>query len=121
MSKRNIPALLQDILSEIDRIKKFTQGMDYQDFVKDEKTQYAVIRSLEVIGEAVKNVPESVKQVYKKIDWRKISGLRDILIHEYFGINLAILWDIVQNKVPDLLVKIEELLNKKSEDTKEVE
>jgi len=81
MSKRKLIALLQDIINEIDRINRFTHGKNYQNFVEDDKTQYAVIRCLEIIGEAVKNIPNSVKLKYKNIDWRKIAGLRDILIH----------------------------------------
>ena len=67
---------------------------------KDEKTVDAVVRNLEIIGEAVKNITEEIRKEYNDIEWRKIAGLRDILIHHYFGINLPIIWDIVTRKIP---------------------
>ncbi len=76
--------------------------MSIQGLAADPKTIDAVVRNIEVIGEAVKRVPEEIKEKYKEIEWKKIAGLRDILIHEYFAINLEIIWDIIQNKLPVL-------------------
>jgi uncharacterized protein with HEPN domain len=112
MPERNLDALMRDILDEIERVERFTENIEYQDFFDDEKTRYAVIRCLEVIGEAVKHFPKSLKQKHPEIEWRKISGLRDILIHEYFKINSKILWDIVQNKIPELKHNIQEMIEK---------
>ena len=73
----------------------------FENFSKDQKTIDAVIRNLEIIGEAVKNLPQKIKSDYE-YEWRSIAGLRDILIHTYFGINLKIIWDIIQNELPEL-------------------
>jgi uncharacterized protein with HEPN domain len=110
MSKRAIIALLQDILDETKRIDQFTKGLNFKKFIHDTKTQYAITRSLEIIGEAVKKLPSDLKTNYTQIEWKKIAGLRDILIHDYFGINYKILWDIVQNQVPDLHKKIKQII-----------
>jgi len=109
MSKRTFIALLQDILDETKKIEAFTKNLNYKQFSNDTKTQYAVARSLEIIGEAVKKLPNDLKTEYHQIEWKKIAGLRDILIHDYFGINYKILWDITQNQVPDLRDKIKKI------------
>ncbi|MEF8874825.1 MAG: DUF86 domain-containing protein [Candidatus Thermoplasmatota archaeon] len=83
--------------------------MTFEEFKTDEKTMDAVLRNLEVIGEAVKNLPDEIKENNQGIDWKGISGLRDILSHAYFGVDDEIIWDIIQNKIPELEEKIEEL------------
>ncbi len=80
-------------------------------FLKDELRQDAVVKNLEVIGEAVKNIPDDLKNRKPEIEWKKIAGLRDILTHGYFGINLEIVWDIIVNKIPDLKRNITDLLS----------
>ena len=84
--------------------------MSFEDFLADERTLDAVVRNLEIIGEAAKNVPEEVRLCYPEIEWRKIAGLRDILSHTYFKISEAILWDVVQNKVPPLAEQVKQIL-----------
>lgn len=74
----------------------------------------AVIRNLEVIGEAVKQVPDSIREKYPSIEWRKIAGLRDILIHKYFDVNLEIVWGVVQSNIPILKTEIQQILKQKS-------
>ncbi|MBS3817325.1 MAG: DUF86 domain-containing protein [Candidatus Thermoplasmatota archaeon] len=86
--------------------------MTFEEFKTDEKTMDAVLRNLEVIGEAVKNLPDEIKENNQGIDWKGISGLRDILSHAYFGVDDEIIWDIIQNKIPELEEKIEELRKK---------
>lgn len=86
------------------------RGYDELTFAKDRRTQDAVIRNPEIIGEATKNLPEQVKEAAPEIDWRKIGGLRNILIHEYFTISLPIVWDIVQNKLAPLETACHRLL-----------
>ena len=81
---------------------RYTQGMTFEDFLTDERTFDAVMRNLQIIGEAAKNVPPEVRSRYLEIEWRKISGLRDVLAHAYFSLENETLWDIVQNKVPAL-------------------
>lgn len=100
---------LDDILKSIDRIEHYTQGMSYKEFSKTSLVSDAVVRNLEIIGEAVKNLPIEIKRRYPDIEWKKIAGLRDILIHEYFGINLQIVWDVVVNKLPELKGSIKKM------------
>ncbi len=99
---RDFRVHLDDILEAIRRIQVYTHGMAPDQFFEDEKTFDAVVRNLEVIGEAVKQLPRGLRTRHRGVDWKKIAGLRDILIHEYFGIDREIIWDIVQNKIPGL-------------------
>ena len=85
--------------------------MDFETFKSDEKTKDAVVRNLGIIGEAVKRLPDTLRDRYPKVEWRKITGLRDIIVHEYFGVDEEILWDVVQNKVPELLNQVKRVLS----------
>jgi len=93
---------IDDILEAIDFIREYAAGMDYGSFESDKKTQHAVIRNLEVIGEAARVLPDEVKNRTPEIEWHKIVALRNILIHEYFGVNLKIVWDVIQNKLDEI-------------------
>ena len=108
---------LDDILEAIQQIRSYVQGYNEQTFASDRKTQDAVVRNLEIIGEATRNLPEEIKRAAPEIDWRKIAGLRNILIHEYFGISLPILWDIVQNKLAPLETACSKLLEMADDST----
>lgn len=92
-----------DIVVCCQKVRRYTSGMDLEAFKADERTYDATIRNLEIIGEAVKQLPDEARALTPDIEWRKIAGLRDFLAHAYFGINDTILWDIVQSKVPELL------------------
>ncbi len=81
MSKRDVGILLQDILDEIERIERFTASLSFEDFKKNDLVYYATLRCLEIIGEAVKALPEDLKEKYSEVEWRKIAGLRDVIIH----------------------------------------
>ena len=96
---RDYKQQLDDILQAIAFIREYVKGMDYKAFAADIKTQHAVIRNLEVIGEAARTIPEDVRDKADEIEWYKIIALRNILIHEYFGVNLKIVWDVIENKL----------------------
>ena len=101
---------LDDILEAIDRVREYTTDISWDAFSSDRKTQDAVVRNLEIIGEAARNLPDEVKEQAPEIEWQKIIALRNILIHEYFGTNAKILWDVVTNKLDDLQNTCQKLL-----------
>ena len=107
---RDYKVYLEDILEATRKTRRYARGMSVEKLAKDAKTLDAVIRNLEVIGEAVKNVPEEIRSKHSDVDWKKIAGLRDILIHQYFGIDIEIIWDIIQNKLPILEKKVKQML-----------
>ncbi|TRZ50580.1 DUF86 domain-containing protein [bacterium] len=100
--RRDFRLYLDDILEAIHQIRTYLADQGEEAFTKDRKTQDAIIRNLEIIGEAAGKLPDQIQKGEPEIDWRKIKGLRNILIHEYFGINLPIVWDVVQNKLGPL-------------------
>jgi len=108
---RDSSVYLQDILEAISKVKSYTAGMSREEFEKDSKTIDAVLRNLEVTGEAAKGIPESFREDHPEVDWRKVAGLRDVLIHNYFGISMDIIWDILQNQVERLESQIRSMLN----------
>lgn len=107
---RDYKVYVDDILEAIAKIKRYTAGLDCKTYSDDEKTFDAVIRNLEVIGEAVKKIPEKVRTQHPTVEWKKIAGVRDILIHEYFGIDTEIVWDIIENKLPILENRIAKIV-----------
>lgn len=100
---------LEDILESARRIENYVRGLSFEDFSVNMMAIDAVIRNLEIIGEAVKHLPEDIKKSHPEIEWKRIAGLRDILIHEYFGVDLRIIWDIVTEKVPELKLSVEKI------------
>jgi uncharacterized protein with HEPN domain len=99
-----------DILEAIGKIKRYINGLDREAFPQDEKTFDAVIRNLEVIGEAIKKIPDGVRTQHPSVEWKKIAGVRDILVHEYFGIDVDIVWDIIQHKLSPLESQIRQII-----------
>lgn len=101
----------EDIMDAVSKVEKFTKDMEYEDFVRDDKTIFAVIRALEIIGEAAKRLPPSVKNRYPAIPWKDIAGMRNKLTHEYFGVNLKVVWSTVKQDIPALRSLIQKLLD----------
>ena len=110
MSERGDTEFLKDIEEAIKRIIDYTYGMEYDDFLDDLKTQDAVLRNIEIIGEAGKNISSVLKEKHPEVEWKNIVGMRDKIIHFYFGVNWDIVWDVVKNKLPILFENIKQLL-----------
>ncbi|XGV87394.1 MAG: DUF86 domain-containing protein [Limnothrix sp. BL-A-16] len=108
---RSAREYLQHIIDETSYLILTSQGLSQDEFTQNETLKRAYARSLEIIGEAVKYLPDEVRQQHSGIDWRAIAGMRDRLIHHYFGIDYDIVWDVVINKVPQLDAEIREILN----------
>ncbi len=108
--KRESLDYIEDVIDALSKIQQFTQGMEYNDFIKDDKTIFAVVRALEVIGEAAKRISRSVKNRYPQIPWKDAAGMRDKLIHEYFGINLKVVWDTIKQDIPALKPLMQKVL-----------
>jgi len=100
------------ILQEIEYISEESSHLSFEQFASNETLKRAFVRSLEIIGEAVKNIPDSVRQQYPNITWRRIAGMRDKLIHVYFGVNYHLIWSIMQDELPTLKEQIEKVLSK---------
>jgi uncharacterized protein with HEPN domain len=97
MSKRTPTILIDDMLEAVEKINRYTKDYDYDQFLADERTSDAVVRNLEIIGEAASRLPVEIRQQFPHIEWKKIIGLRNRVIHEYFGVDLEIVWYIIQN------------------------
>ena len=107
--KQNLP-YLKHILDEIDFLLKETASLNYEDFMKDEVLKRACTRSLEIIGEAVKNLSPEFRNEHEGIEWKKLAGMRDKIIHYYFGVNWDIVWAVVTERLPGLKREIESIL-----------
>jgi uncharacterized protein with HEPN domain len=110
--KRDYRDYIQDICDSINDIENFIKGMDFKEFSRDKKTINAVIRSIEVMGEAAKKIPKSLKDKHSRIPWKKMAGIRDKLIHEYFGIDIEILWKVAREELSPLKSLIQDVLKR---------
>ena len=104
---------IDHILECIELIEKYTKDCTKGDFLNDIQLQDSIIRRIEIIGEAVKNIPQEIKKKYLEIPWKEIAGMRDILVHEYFGIDLQLTWETVQKDIPQLKKKLLKMKIKK--------
>lgn len=109
--KRDIGVFLEDILESIGRIDEYTKDISEEEFYRTVSIQDAVIRRFEVIGEAAKHIPQTVKDKYSEIPWKEISGTRDILIHEYFGVNLERIWKTIQKDILPFKKQLQKMLH----------
>jgi uncharacterized protein with HEPN domain len=105
---------INDILEAIEKVCRYTEGMSYEAFSADEKTVDAVVRNLEIIGEAARHIPEEIHNEFPGLPWAEMRGIRNILIREYFGVSLLILWKTTQNDLPPLVPTLKQILNLKS-------
>jgi uncharacterized protein with HEPN domain len=112
MSKRSDDLLLNDILESITKIKLYTSNLNFDSFINDSKTVDAVIRNFEIIGEASNRLSEVFKENNAEIDWFRIIGFRNRIVHDYMGIDFEIVWSIIQNDLDSLLLNIEKIKSK---------
>ncbi len=110
MSSRDQILFLEDILESIQFIDQYIRDLDYSDFINDRKTFDAVLRNLEVIGEAAKNISDQVKSSNDNINWKGMAGMRDKLIHGYFGVDPEIVWETIKNRLPEIETQIKDIL-----------
>ena len=113
---RSLRLYFEDILSSCNKVLRYTKGLNYEQFIGDDLRFDAVLRNLQIIGEAIKQVPMETRSRYPTVEWRKIAGLRDILAHAYFSLENETIWDIVQNKVPLLREQIEVIFKQEFSD-----
>lgn len=107
---RSLRLYLNDIRDHSLEIAEHIQGLSYDSFFEDRRTLKAVLYSLQVIGEAAKHVPEDVRTRYAEVPWRRISGMRDVIVHGYFALEKKIVWDVVHRDLPDLRAQVERML-----------
>jgi len=107
--KKDVIVYIEDILDGIAKIEEYTKKITENNFNKSTKIQDAVLRRLEIIGEAVKNIPQEMRGKYPDIPWKKIAGTRDVLIHEYSGVNLKRIWKVIKEDLIDLKRNIQEI------------
>ncbi len=110
--KRSFKLFLQDIVDGIRRIKEYTDSLELDDFLEKRMTIDAVVRNIEIIGEATKHVPERIKEKYSSIPWTRVQNMRNIVVHKYWGVDTDVLWDIIKNKLDELEEQIQDILSK---------
>lgn len=108
--KRNYAFFIKDMLDAIEKIEEFVRDMGFEEFVRDDKTASAVVRKLEIIGEASKNIPKSIRDRHEALPWKDMARMRDKVSHEYFGVDYEIVWKVVREKLPEIKPTIRKIL-----------
>ena len=111
MTTRKYSLFAEDILDAITWIERFTQDINFEQFLADEKTKTAVVKKLEILGEATKNIPKAIRDKHKELPWSDMAKMRDKLSHEYFGVRYNIVWKVVTEKLPTIKPGIKKMLN----------
>jgi len=110
MPNRNPNLLVEDIIESCHKIMDYTKDISFEQFLSDPKTIDAVVRNFEIIGEAANRLPEEFKDLYQEIDWHRIRGFRNRIVHDYFGIDYSIVWQVKENYLPQLMINLEKLV-----------
>jgi hypothetical protein len=112
VTNRPVRTRLEDLKQAKTKVRQYTAGLTYAEFIRDERTMDAVLRNLEVIGEAARNIPEELRAKYPDVEWHRMIGLRNIISHEYFGVDMQIIWEVANRNVPETEPLVADMLDR---------